>query len=118
MLSIRQKMFIARMMNGSLRLARGLVGQPMRTRCNRMGVNWDLDLDEGIDLSIYLLGAYERSMLRAYSSMIPSVNVLFDMGPNTGPHTLQFARLVAPLGRVFSFEPTDYAAAKIRLNLS
>jgi|CZKI01.1.fsa_nt_gi FkbM family methyltransferase len=118
MLSIRQKMFIARMMNGSLRLARGLVGQPMRTRCNRMGVNWDLDLDEGIDLSIYLLGAYERSMLRAYSSMIHSGDVVFDIGANIGAHTLHFARLVGPLGRVFAFEPTDYAAAKIRLNLS
>jgi len=118
MLSVKRKMFIARTMNRALRVARGLAGQRMRTRCNRMGVEWDLDLDEGIDLSIYLLGAYERSMLRAYSSVIRPGDVVFDIGANIGAHTLHFARLVGPAGRVFAFEPTDYASAKIRLNLA
>jgi len=117
MFTVRQKMFIARMMNRVVRLARRLVGRGMRTRCRRRGVMWDLDLDEGIDLSIYLLGAYEPAMLRAYTSVIHEGDVVFDIGANIGAHTLHFARLVGPAGRVFAFEPTDYAAAKIRLNL-
>ena len=118
MLSVKQKMFIARMMNRALRLARGVAGRRMRTRCKRMGVEWDLDLDEGIDLSIYLLGAYERSILRAYSSIIRPGDVVFDIGANIGAHTLHFARLAGPTGRVFAFEPTDYASGKMRLNLA
>src|SRR5271166_2308194 len=118
MFSVKQKMSIARMMNRVVRLGRRLAGQGMRTRCSRRGVTWDLDLDEGIDLSIYLLGAYEPAMLRAYSSVIRGGDVVFDIGANIGAHTMHFARLVGPAGRVFAFEPTDYAAAKIRLNLS
>ena len=117
MFSIKQKMSIARMMNRVVRLLRILAGQGMRTRCKRKGVKWDLDLDEGIDLSIYVLGAYEPGILRAYSSVIRSGDVVFDIGANIGAHTLHFARLVGPAGRVFAFEPTDYATAKMRLNL-
>lgn len=111
-------MLIARTMNRAVRLLRGVAGQGMRTRCKRKGIEWDLDLDEGIDLSIYMLGAYELSMLRAYSSVISPGDVVFDVGANIGAHTLHFARLVGPAGRVFAFEPTDYATAKIRLNLA
>ena len=118
MLTVKQKMFIARMMNRAVRVVRSLAGKNMRTRCTRKGVIWDLDLDEGIDLSIYLLGAYEPSMLRAYSSVIRDGDVVFDIGANIGAHTLHFARLAGPAGRVFAFEPTDYAAAKMRMNLS
>src|SRR5271165_1711624 len=101
MFSVKRKMFIARMMNRVLRVVRGLSGRRMRTRCKRRGIEWDLDLDEGIDLSIYLLGAYEPSMLRAYSSVIRTGDVVFDVGANIGAHTLHFARLVGPTGRVF-----------------
>ncbi len=118
MLTVKTKMFIARMMNRVVRTVRASAGQSMRTRCKRKGVWWDLDLDEGIDLSIYVLGAYEPSTLRAYSSVIRPADVVFDIGANIGAHTLHFARLVGPTGRVFAFEPTDYAAAKIRLNLA
>jgi FkbM family methyltransferase len=118
MLRIKQKIFIARMMNRVVRLLRSIAGQGMRTRCKRKGVEWDLDLDEGIDLSIYVLGAFEPRILRTYSSVIHSGDVVFDIGANIGAHTLHFARLVGPAGRVFAFEPTEYATAKIRLNLA
>src|SRR5271157_2040622 len=118
MLSLKKKISIARVMNRVVRLLRGLAGKGMRTNCKRKGIEWDLDLDEGIDLSIYLLGAYELSMLRAYSSVIHPGDVVFDIGANIGAHTLHFARLVGPTGRVFAFEPTDYATVKIRLNLA
>jgi FkbM family methyltransferase len=118
MLTVKQKMLVARIMNRAVRLMRGVAGLGMQTRCSRKGVKWDLDLDEGIDLSIYLLGAYEPAVLSAYSSAIRKGGVVFDIGANIGAHTLHFARLVGPAGRVFAFEPTDYAAAKIRINLS
>lgn len=118
MLSVPQKMLVARCLNGSLRFARGLTGRDMRVLCRRRGVNWELDLDEGIDLSIYLLGAFEPRVLRAYTPFIHPGAIVLDIGANIGAHTLHFARLAGPAGRVFAIEPTDYAIAKLRRNLA
>ncbi len=118
MLSFPQKMRIAHILNRSLRVARSLARRDMRVRCRRRGIQWDLDLDEGIDLAIYLLGTLEPRVLRAYTPLIfPGFTVL-DIGANIGAHTLHFARLVGPTGRVFAFEPTDFAIGKLRRNLA
>jgi len=118
MLSVSQKIFIARQLNWMLRIGRGIFGRTMRTTCRRGGINWALDLDEGIDLSIYLLGAYEPRTLKAYRSLVPAGAVVFDIGANIGAHTLHFARLAGAAGRVVAFEPTDFACAKLRANLA
>jgi FkbM family methyltransferase len=118
MLSVRQKMFVARMLNLILRPLRRLAGRGMRTRCARKGIEWELDLDEGIDLCIYLLGAYEPRTLRAFSPYVKPGAVVLDIGANIGAHTLHFARLVGPAGRVYAFEPSDYGCAKMRANLA
>jgi FkbM family methyltransferase len=118
MFSVSQKIFIARQLNRILRGLRGLVGHDMHARCRRRGLNWAVDLDEGIDLSIYLLGAYEPRTLRAYTPLIRPGAVVFDIGANIGAHTLHFARLAGPAGRVVAFEPTDFACAKLRANLA
>jgi len=110
-------MLIARVLNKGIRALRWIAGRGMRTRCSRKGIDWDLDLDEGIDLCIYLLGAYEPLTLRAYAPRIRPGDVVFDVGANIGAHTLHFARLVGAEGRVYAFEPTDYASAKLRANL-
>lgn len=116
MFSVKQKMLIARALNRSVVGLRRLAGAPARVRCRRSGIEWDLDLDEGIDLSIYLLGAYEPRLLRSYRPLLRAGDVVWDIGANIGAHTLHFARLVGPTGRVFAFEPTDFAFAKLRIN--
>ena len=118
MLSVRNKMLIARMANRALRPLRRIAGLGMRARCKRSGIEWDLDLDEGIDLSIFLLGAYEPATHRAYASLIRPGDIVWDIGANIGAHTLHFANLVGRSGRVFAFEPTDYAVARLRENLA
>lgn len=118
MLSVPQKMFLARRLNRLLRFTRRLAGRGMHVRCRRNGVEWDLDLNEGIDLSIYLLGAFEPRVLRAYTPLIRPGATVLDIGANIGAHTLHFSRLVGPAGRVFAIEPTDYAIAKLRRNLA
>lgn len=117
MFSVSQKIFIARQLNRALRFGRRLAGHDMRTTVTRRGVRWALDLDEGIDLSIYLLGAYEPRTLDAYRPLIRPGAVIFDIGANIGAHALHFARLAGPAGRVFAFEPTDFACAKLQANL-
>lgn len=110
-------MFLARCLNRSLRFSRALGGRGMQSRCRRHGVAWELDLNEGIDLSIFLLGSFEPRVLRAYTPLISPGATVLDIGANIGAHTLHFARLAGPTGRVLAVEPTDYAIAKLRRNL-
>jgi len=73
---------------------------------------------EGIDFSIYLLGAFERSTVRALQKLVIPGSVVFDIGANIGAHTLGLARSVGPAGRVFAIEPSDFAFAKLKRNLA
>jgi hypothetical protein len=44
MITVRQKMYLARVFNRFLRLARHVVVRDMCASCRRGGVNWRLDL--------------------------------------------------------------------------
>jgi FkbM family methyltransferase len=79
---------------------------------------WRLDLREGIDFSIYLLGAFERSTAKAIRRTVRPGMIAFDIGANIGAHTLGLARLVGASGKVYAFEPTVYAFGKLRQNLA
>lgn len=83
----------------------------------RSGVRWQLDLREGIDFSIFLLGLFEPETARCYRRLIRPGDVVLDIGANIGAHTLHLAAAVGPGGRVIAFEPTAYAFAKLRTNV-
>ena len=83
----------------------------------RQGIVWALDLTEGIDLSIYLLGSFEPSVVRTYRPLVRAGDTVLDIGANVGAHTLPLARAVGPTGRVVAFEPTAWASAKLRANV-
>ena len=84
----------------------------------RGGIVWELDLREGIDFAIYLQGGFEPAALREYRRVVKPGSVALDIGANIGSHTLPLAQIVGPSGRVYSFEPTDYAFEKQLRNLS
>jgi FkbM family methyltransferase len=84
----------------------------------RGGINWNLDLAEGIDFSIFLLGAFEPGTARAIRSLAHPGDTVFDIGANIGAHTLPLAKAVGASGRVFAFEATDFAFHKLEKNLS
>jgi FkbM family methyltransferase len=77
-------------------------------------VTWDLDLNEGIDLAIYL-GLYQRIPRRAAHWIRPGALVL-DIGANIGAHSLPLARAVGEDGLVVAIEPSDYAFARLKAN--
>lgn len=116
MIKVQQKLKLARIVNRMIRCCRSLCGLNMRTTARRGGVLWDLDLNEGIDLAIYLYGAYELRTVQAYRKLIKPGDVVFDIGANIGAHTLRFAQAVSPTGTVHAFEPTDYAFQKLLRN--
>lgn len=88
------------------------------TNVNRKGLRWHLDLQEGIDFSIWVLGSFEPATVRCYSKIISPGDTILDIGANVGAHTLPFAQLVGEKGRVIAFEPTDYAFSKLRRNVA
>jgi FkbM family methyltransferase len=117
MLSTAAKIRIARLLYSVVHRVRWLFGGGDRVRARRRGINWDLDLREGIDLTIYLAGAFELDTLSALKRLVKEGDTVLDVGANIGAHTLHLARLVGPNGRVIAFEPTDFAVAKLRANL-
>lgn len=96
---------------------RRLFGKSDHAVIRRGGISWELDLSEGIDFSIFLLGGFELATLRLYESILKPGDVVLDIGANIGAHTLPFAKLVGRDGRVFAFEPTQYAYEKLRRNV-
>jgi FkbM family methyltransferase len=116
LLATRHKIALARMVYDCLKMTRSAFGLSDRVRTKRKGILWDLDLSEGIDFSVYLLGSFEPSTIRAYGRLIKPGHTVLDIGANVGAHTLHFAKLIGSSGKVIAFEPTDYAFGKLRNN--
>lgn len=118
MISTKYKILGAKLLYNIVMFFRNSVGASNETFIKRKGINWKLDLREGIDFSIFLLGAFEGNTLKAYSKLIKKGDVVLDIGANCGSHTLHFAQLVGEQGKVIAFEPTDFAYQKLVQNLS
>lgn len=82
----------------------------------RNGIKYEIDLSEGIDLSMFLFGNFQKHVSENKRLSLPRDAIIFDVGANFGMMTLQFAKQV-PLGKVYSFEPTFYAFSKLKKNL-
>jgi len=118
MLSTSQKIRIARGLSATVLSVRNLFDFPSDTVVTRRGLTWSLNLNEGIDLAIYVLGGFELRTLRRYTQLIKGGDVVLDIGANIGAHTLPLAQLVGDTGKVYSFEPTAYAFAKQKINIT
>jgi len=116
-LTTKTKVACARVVYRMIAGARRVVGKSHWVIVRRRGILWRLDLSEGIDLSIYLLGAFEHSTAAALTELTRPGDVVFDIGANIGAHTLGLAQRTGSMGRVFAFEPTDFAFAKLKKNL-
>ena len=97
---------------------RKILGLPLIVRVQRRGLNYELDLSEGIDSSIYLKGDFEKDVrLSIEQHTAPGMGVL-DIGANIGGHTLDFAKCVGVEGIVYAFEPTQFAFKKLQIHCS
>ena len=117
-LTTKTKIALAALAYRPIAAGRALVGKNDRVTVRRGGLTWSLDLREGIDFSIFLLGAFERSTVNTLQKLARPGSVVFDIGANIGAHTLGLARSVGPAGRVFAFEPADFAFEKLKRNLA
>jgi FkbM family methyltransferase len=86
-------------------------------RICRSGIYYEVDLSEAVDLSLFLFGHFQKYVIDSRYFSLPTGGVVLDVGANFGLMSLGFAQL-APSGRVYAFEPTDYAFEKLMRNLS
>ena len=81
------------------------------------GITYELDLNEMIDSAIYYAGCYEPQTTRAIERLCKPGMTVLDVGANVGCHTLRFAKLTGPQGKVIAFEPMSWAFAKLQRNV-
>jgi FkbM family methyltransferase len=112
------KLKIARLLYRLIHLLRRASGKKNdQVTCNRSGILWNLDLQEGIDLAIYLFGRFETKTAAALSQLVKPGSVVIDIGANIGAHALPLAHQVGENGKVYAIEPTDWAYEKMIRNL-
>lgn len=85
--------------------------------CTRGEVRWDLDLTRLIDFEIFF-GGWEPESIRFLEENVRPGHTVIEVGANIGAHTLPISRLVGTAGRVYAFEPTEYALGKLRKNIA
>ena len=86
-------------------------------KIKKNNINWELNLSEGIDLSIYIFGKFEYEIIKAISKHKLSKNpIFFDIGANVGVQTLQMAKHFKN-STIHSFEPTKFGFDKLKKNL-
>lgn len=117
LMKTKHKIGVAKIAYLVLHWFRRVVGATDEVIVMRRGVRYCLNLSEGIDLAVFL-GQYEPQTIAACRRIILSGHNVLDIGANIGAHTLNFARLVGATGRVFAFEPTDFAFSKLNRNLN
>ena len=83
---------------------------------NRGGINFELYLNEGIDLHVFIFGGFQKYVYQNKLVKIAPDDTVFDVGANIGIMSLFFAKQ-ASAGCVHAFEPTYYAIEKFRKNM-
>ncbi|WP_440679604.1 FkbM family methyltransferase [Candidatus Pelagibacter sp. HIMB1517] len=90
---------------------------------NRKGIVWNLDLSEGIDLSIFLFGDFQSDITNQILKLSKNYDgkyIILDIGSNIGDKSLTLVKKYSNLKKqiyVYSLEPTSYALSKQRKNL-
>ncbi len=107
------KLFLARI----LYMITTLIFGKKKRIIRRNGLNFEIDPGEGLDLSLFLFGQFQKHVAANPYITLPADGTIFDVGANVGIMALQFARLV-PEGKVYAFEPTHYAFNRLKKNLS
>jgi len=107
------KIWIARIL---YRVIRQILRKDKHLIC-RNGVYYEVDLAEGIDLSLFLFGNFQGHVTCQRYFSIPASAVIIDVGANIGSMALRFAQSLTD-GHVYAFEPTNYAFNKLLRNIS
>ena len=117
-ISTKHKIMLARLAYFGVSGFRRLARCDDRAEVRRGGVNWSLNLREGIDFAIYLTGYFEPRTVAAYRRLLAPGSVAVDIGANMGAHTLHLSGCVGRDGHVLAFEPTAEAYCRLTRNIA
>ena len=112
MRSTKFKIRVANLLYHMLRII-GL--SPVRT-IERKGIRYQVDLAEGIDLSLFLFGQFQKHVTQNNLFSLPKNCVALDVGANFGVISLSLLSCY-PSATIYAFEPTDYAFEKLKINI-
>lgn len=82
----------------------------------RGGINYQIDLTEGIDLMLFFFGNFQNHITHNRFYTLAKDATVFDIGANSGVMSLQFAK-IASNGKIYAFEPTHFAFKRLQENL-
>ncbi len=108
----RLKLFVARIL---FHLVKPIYGIKKRI-IKRNGINFEIDITEGLDLSLFLFGNFQKHVSENIYINLPNDAIVFDVGANVGIMSLHFSKKT-PQGKVYAFEPTHFAIQKLNRNL-
>ena len=110
----KYKIFIAKIISKILKIFFSKNQTVIRNK-----IKWNLDLDEAIDLSIYVFGSFERkiSNIKKLLSKKKDSLTIIDIGANIGSVSLLLANTFENC-KIYAIEPTNYAYNKLLNNLN
>ncbi len=111
-LKTRTKILIAHLVYKTL----SLFGVSPKRVISRNGVKYEVDLAEGIDLSLFLTGSFQKHVSRSTHYKLPDDAVIIDVGANIGSVCLHFP-LRYPDSMVYAVEPSEFAMRKLKRNI-
>lgn len=88
-----------------------------RQLVNRNGINYALDLNQLVDFGTFI-GGWEPATIKFLNKSIMQGDTVIEVGANVGAHTLLIGNLIGNNGRIYAFEPTDFASRKLEKNIS
>jgi len=93
-----------------------LLGVSSTRTIEREGIRYQVDLAEGIDLSLFLFGHFQKHVTHNNLFTLPKNCVVLDIGANFGIISLSLMNQY-PSSIIYAFEPTDYAFKKLKKNI-
>lgn len=111
-MNTKSKIGFAKFIYRMLRLA----GISQKRVITRNGIRFDVDLAEGIDLSLFIFGSFQKWVIDG--SLLPVKNdfCAIDIGANIGAICLPLASRNAG-ARIIAVEPTDHAYKRLLRNI-
>jgi len=82
----------------------------------RNGITYEVDIQEGLDLSLFLFGNFQKHVSENRFIILPKTATIIDVGANFGLMSLNYAKTYSE-GQIYAFEPTHYALEKLKRNL-
>ena len=118
------KIFIAKIIYKLLTL----FGFKKNILIEKSSIKWKLDISEGIDLSIFLFGGFQKPLIFSILKLLKKIGKnknkinFIDIGSNIGDKSLSIARKLISNQihnfEIFSIEPTKFAFKKQELNIN